>query len=153
MSGFVVSYGKLDQSGFISGEISRPLREVNRMTFVVRVDGDEASTVHTLQLAEELKCGYFLGGGGLRGVRSRARELHIRHSIWRGFEVVRQAAEPRCTSGYHCEYHCEYTRNTEVIFLSTGPRTRSIESNSSAYSALVKMGLVPRDDSPLSLAK
>ena len=64
MSGFVVSYGKLDQSGFISGEISRPLREVNRMTFVVRVDGDEASTVHTLQLAEELKCGYFFGGGG-----------------------------------------------------------------------------------------
>jgi hypothetical protein len=32
------------------------------MTFVVRVDGDEPSTMHTLQLEEERKCGCFLGG-------------------------------------------------------------------------------------------
>jgi hypothetical protein len=54
--------------------------------------------------------------GRLRGVRSRARELNAGHSIGRGFEVVVQVTEPRCTSGY-C---CEYTRNTEDIFLSMG---------------------------------
>ena len=85
------------------------------MTFVVRADGDEPSTMHTLQLEEERKCGYFLGGR-LRGVRSRAQALNAGHSIGRGFEVVVQVTEPRCTSGY-C---CEYTRNTEDIFLSVG---------------------------------
>jgi len=58
VSEFVLHWSKLDQNGFlVPSGTDRPPSEVTSMTFVIRINGNEPSTEHTIQLAEELEHG------------------------------------------------------------------------------------------------
>jgi len=118
MSSFVVLWSKLDQNGFlIPGSSNRPPRKVKPVTLIIRVNGNEPSTVHTIQLAEELEHGEVLRVR-LRWIRSRVREFNTRQSIRKGREVRIQHAERCRTFGYG---HGN-ARDTEHVVLSVGSK-------------------------------
>ena len=77
MGDFVIFCGKLDQNGFIPSSTSRPPRKVNCVTFVVRIDCDEPSSMCTIQLAEELERPDLLGRPWR--IQGRAWELNTGH--------------------------------------------------------------------------
>ena len=93
----------------------RPPRKVKSMTFIIRINGNEPSTMHAIQPAGELEHREVLRVR-LQWIRSRVLELNTRDPIRRGLELHIRRAEPCRTFGHGHEN----ARDMEYVVLSVG---------------------------------